>query len=314
MNKRELGRSGISVAPLALGGNVFGWTADERTSFEILDAFVDAGFDLIDTADVYTAWIPGHKGGESESVLGRWFKKSGKRAKVTLATKVGMPVDGGKGLRKPRIRAAIEASLRRLQTDVVDLYQAHLDDAETPLEETLAAFADLVQEGKVRALGASNYAAPRLAAALEISARAGLPRYDCLQPLYNLCERADYEAALGPLCVEKKVGVIPYFALASGFLTGKYRSAADLAKSARGPRVEKYLNERGFRILKALDAAAAALGQTPGRVARAWLSAKPGVTAPIASATSLAQLRDLVAATRLALPAEIVAALDRASA
>ncbi len=314
MNKRELGRSGLRVAPLALGGNVFGWTIDEAASFAILDAFVDAGFDLIDTADVYSAWVPGNKGGESETIIGRWLKRGGKRAKVTIATKVGMEVGGAKGLAAARIRGAVEASLRRLQTDSIDLYQAHLDDAQTPLAETLGAFADLIKEGKVRAIGASNYSAPRLAEALAVGAASGLPRYECLQPHYNLCERAGYEAALEPLCRNERIGVIPYYSLASGFLTGKYRSSADLGKSARGARAGKYLNARGLRVLAALDEAAAALGQTPARVALAWLSAKPTVTAPIASATSLEQLADLVAAARLSLPPEIVAALDSASA
>jgi aryl-alcohol dehydrogenase-like predicted oxidoreductase len=314
MKKRELGRSGISVAPLALGGNVFGWTADEKASFAVLDAFVDAGFDLVDTADCYSYWLPGHVGGESESVIGRWLAKSGKRGKITLATKVGIEFGGRGGLRREHILRSVDESLRRLNTDRIDLYQAHRDDPHAPLDETLAAFAELVRAGKVRALGASNYEAPRLAEALAASARLGVPRFECLQPCYNLCERSGYEAALEPLCGRKGVAVIPYYSLASGFLTGKYRTPADLAGRARGGHVETYMNERGFRILAALDAAASGLGVKPASLALAWLIARPGITAPIASATSVEQLADLTAAARLTLPAETIAALDQASA
>jgi aryl-alcohol dehydrogenase-like predicted oxidoreductase len=313
MNKRKLGRSGLSVAPLALGGNVFGWTADERASFAVLDAFVDAGFDLVDTADCYSYWLPGHNGGESEEIIGRWLAQSGKRDKVTLATKVGVEFGGRGGLCRTRILEAVDESLRRLQTDRIDLYQAHRDDPTAPLDETLSAFAELVRAGKVRAIGASNYEAPRLAEALAASSRLGLPRFECLQPCYNLCERAGYEAALEPLCRGEDVAVIPYYGLASGFLTGKYRTAADRAGRARGGHVEKYMNERGFRILAALDAAALSLGAKPASVALAWLIARPGVAAPIASATSVEQLADLTAAARLTLPAETIADLDRAS-
>ena len=315
MQLRPLGRSGLQVAPLALGGNVFGWTADEKTSFALLDAFVDAGFNLVDTADVYSRWVPGHRGGESETVFGRWFKASGKRDRVVLATKVGKDMGEGRiGLSRRWIRQAVEDSLRRLQTDRIDLYQSHDDDAKTPLEESLAAFGELIKEGKVRAIGASNYSAPRLAEALQTSERLGLPRYESLQPLYNLMERPAYEAELEPLCRAQQVGVINFYGLASGFLTGKYRSEADLAKSTRGAGVKKYLNERGRRVLAALDAVAERLRATPAQVALAWQMARPGVTAPIASATSVAQLDELLAAARLDLDAAALQAIDAASA
>jgi aryl-alcohol dehydrogenase-like predicted oxidoreductase len=301
-----------------LGGNVFGWTVDEAASFSILDAFVDAGLNFVDTADVYSTWVPGHTGGESESVIGAWFAHSGKRDKVILATKLGSPMGPGKkGLSKAYMFQAVEDSLRRLRTDYIDLYQSHTDDPDTPLEETLEGYSRLVQDGKVRAIGASNYTAPRLAEALEVSGRPGegprYPRYECLQPLYNLCERA-YETELEPLCRRAGIGVIPYFSLAMGFLTGKYRSEADLGKSPRGGGVKKYLNERGFGILHALDEIAARLHATPAQVALAWLMARPGITAPIASATSVTQLQELVAASTLVLDAESIAALDRVSA
>jgi aryl-alcohol dehydrogenase-like predicted oxidoreductase len=315
MPQRNLGRSALKVSPICLGGNVFGWTADERTSHSILDAWVDAGFNFIDTADVYSRWAPGHSGGESETVIGRWLKQGGRRDKVVLATKVGMDLGEGRvGLKPARIREAVEASLRRLQTDCIDLYQAHKDDESTPLEETLDAFARLIKEGKVRAIGASNYSAARLREALDTSQRLGLPRYESLQPLHNLYDRADYEQDLQPLCVREQVGVIPFYALASGFLTGKYRSEADAAKSARGAGVvKKYLNERGLRILAALDQAAERTGATPGQVAIAWDMAQPGIAAPIASATSVAQVRDLAKATELKLDAETLKLLDQAS-
>ncbi len=312
---RPLGRSGLQVAPLALGGNVFGWTADEKVSFAVLDAFVDAGFNLVDTADVYSRWAPGHQGGESETVLGRWFKASGKRDRVLLATKVGKPMGEGKsGLSRRWIRQAVEDSLRRLQTDRIDLYQSHDDDPATPLEETMAAFAELMREGKVRAVGASNFTAPRLAEALATSARLGLPRYETLQPLFNLADRAPYEAELQKLCVAEGVGVINFFGLARGFLTGKYRSEADLGQSPRGAGVKDYLNARGFAILAALDAVAARHGATPAQVALAWQMAQPGIVAPIASATSVAQLQELLGAARLSLAPADFAELDRASA
>ena len=315
MQLRALGGSGLMVAPLAFGGNVLGWTADEATSFSLLDAFVDDGFNLVDTADVYSRWIKGHSGGESETVIGRWLKKSGKRNRIVLATKVGMDMGDGKiGLAPAYIRQAVDDSLRRLQTDRIDLYQAHQDDPKTPLEETLATFADLIREGKVRAIGASNYSAARLDEALETSARLKLPRYESLQPLYNLVERAAYEAELEPLCRREGLGVINYFGLASGFLTGKYRSEADAVKSPRGGNtVKKYLNERGRRVLDALDSAAAQHQATPAQVALAWQMARPGLTAPIASATSLAQWQELAFAARLSLDVDTIAAIDAAS-
>jgi aryl-alcohol dehydrogenase-like predicted oxidoreductase len=310
-----LGKSGLQVAPLALGGNVFGWTADESTSFKVLDGFVAAGFNLIDTADIYSRWVPGHQGGESETILGRWLKRTRNREKVLIATKVGMEMGPTeKGLSRPYIERAVERSLQRLQTDTIDLYQSHTDDTTTPLEESLGAFAELIRQGKVRAIGASNYSAPRLVEALRVSQANGWPRYECLQPLYNLYDREPFEKALEPLCVKEGLGVITYFSVASGFLTGKYRSESDLGKSARGSAVKKYLNERGRRILGALDAVAARYRSTPARVALAWLLARPSVTAPIASATSLEQLQDLVDATRLELDRAAVEQLDAASA
>jgi aryl-alcohol dehydrogenase-like predicted oxidoreductase len=315
MKTRKLGGSGIEVSPICLGGNVFGWTADEPTSFAILDAFVDAGFNFIDTADVYSRWVPGHKGGESETVLGNWFQRSGNRKKVILATKVGIELaPDKKGLSKAYILREVEDSLARLQTDYIDLYQSHIDDQSTPIEETLQAYQQLIQQGKVRAIGASNYSAERLALSLQISKQHGLPRYESLQPHYNLYERAGYEKELEASCLKEGLGVIPYFALASGFLTGKYRSENDLAKGPRGQMVKKYLDERGFRILAALDAVAAKLHSTPGKVSIAWLIARPSITAPIASATSVEQLKDLVDAANLHLDADSINALNDASA
>jgi aryl-alcohol dehydrogenase-like predicted oxidoreductase len=314
MKMRAVGRSGLEVGPLAFGGNVFGWTIDEATSFRLLDAFVAAGFNLIDTADVYSRWAPGNVGGESETIIGKWLKRSGKRDRVVIATKVGMELGPDKkGLSRRWIVQAVEDSLRRLQTDRIDLYQAHKDDPDTPLAETLGAFGELIKQGKVRAIGASNYTAGRLGEALRVSREGGLPAYACLQPHYNLAERAGYERELEPLCREAGIGVIPYYSLASGFLTGKYRSEADLSKSARGQGVKKYLNERGFRILAALDEVAGRYASTPARVAIAWLLARPTVTAPIASATSVEQLGELIAATGLELDAEAMGVLDRAS-
>ena len=315
MQLKPLGRSGLQVSPLTFGGNVFGWTVDERTSFSLLDAWLDAGFNTIDTADVYSAWVPGHSGGESETVIGKWLRASGKRDRIVLATKVGKPMGPErKGLRPAYIRAAVEASLQRLQTDHIDLYQSHDDDADTPLEDSLGAFTDLIRAGKVRAIGASNYSAERLALALETSRRHGLARYESLQPLYNLYDRAVFEDALQALCVREEVGVINFYALAAGFLTGKYRDAADAGKSARGANtVRKYLNPRGLRILAALDAVADAHQTRPGVVAVAWVMARAGVTSPIASATSLAQLADLATAARLQLHPADMASLDAAS-
>lgn len=315
MNLRPLGRSGLQVSPLCFGGNVFGWTADEATSFSLLDAWVDAGFNFIDTADVYSRWAPGHTGGESESVIGRWLKQSGKRHRIVLATKVGKDMGDGKvGLRPEYIRQAVEASLTRLQTDHIDLYQSHDDDASVPLADTLGAYGDLIQAGKVRAIGASNFSAARLAEALETSERLGLARYESLQPLFNLYDRAVFEKELQPLCVEQGVGVINFYALAAGFLTGKYRTEADAAKSTRGKNTTaKYLNERGLRILAALDTVAARYSATPGQVAVAWQIVQPGIAAPIASATSLPQLQELVKASQLTLDAEAMATLNAAS-
>jgi aryl-alcohol dehydrogenase-like predicted oxidoreductase len=312
--KRLLGNSGLEVAPLALGGNVFGWTVGEADGFEILDAFVAEGFNFVDTADIYPKWVPGNEGGESEALIGNWLKRSGKRHEVVIATKVGMEMGPNrKGLSKEYIKRAAEDSLRRLQTDYIDLYQSHEDDPETPLEETLEAFNELIDQGKVRAIGASNYTADRLAEALNVSRSLGLARYESLQPLYNLYDRAVYEDELEPLCTRESIGVIPYYSLAAGFLTGKYRSEDDLSQSARGETVKKYLNERGLRILNALDKVAAKHKSTPARVALAWLIARPSITAPIAGATSLAQLNDLVEATRLQLDQESIEWLDEAS-
>jgi len=316
MTMRGLGRSGLQVSPLCFGGNVFGWTADEATSFSLLDAWLDAGFNFVDTADVYSAWAPGHTGGESETVIGKWFKAGGKRHRVVLATKVGKPMGPQKkGLKPTYIRQAVEDSLRRLQTDHIDLYQSHDDDADTPLAETMAAFDALIKAGKVRAVGASNHTAPRLAEALKASAENGLARYETLQPLFNPIDREVFEAALQPLCVAEGVSVINFYGLAAGFLTGKYRTAADAAKSARGENVVKrYLNERGLKVLGALDAVAARHGATSGQVALAWQMLQPAITAPIASATSLPQLAELVAAARLQLTAQDQAQIDAASA
>lgn len=314
MKKRKLGNSGLQVAPLALGGNVFGWTIDEPTSFQVLDAFAAAGFNFVDTADVYSAWKPGNKGGESETILGNWIKKSGNRQKVLVATKVGMDMGAGmKGLSKDYILRAAEDSLRRLQTDYIDLYQSHTDDATVPLQDSLEAFDQLVKQGKVRAIGTSNYSAVRLSEALDVSKKHGLPRYESLQPLYNLYERADYELTLEPLCRENGIGVIPYYSLASGFLTGKYRSDADLAKSARGGGVKKYLNARGLAILAALDRVANKYNSTPAKISLAWLLTRPTVTAPIASATNVTQLQELLDATALELDRDTLELLDKAS-
>jgi aryl-alcohol dehydrogenase-like predicted oxidoreductase len=315
MKTRKLGGSGLEVSPICLGGNVFGWTADESASFAILDEFVGAGFNFIDTADVYSRWVPGHKGGESETVLGNWFKRSGHRKKVILATKLGIEMAPDKqGLSKAYILREVEESLQRLQTDYIDLYQSHKDDPKVPLEETLEAYDQLIKQGKVRAIGASNYTAERLAEAFKVSKENGLPRYECLQPHYNLYERAGYERELEGLCLKEGIGVIPYFALASGFLTGKYRSESDLAQGPRGQMVKKYLDERGLRILGALDEVAKKLHSKPGEVAIAWLIARPSITAPIASATSVGQLKELVDAANLQLDPASIKTLDEASA
>jgi len=314
LKKRKLGNSGLEVYPLAFGGNVFGWTVDETMSFRLLDGFVAAGFNLIDTADSYSKWAPGNKGGESETIIGNWFKRSGNRKKVIIATKVGSELGPDqKGLSKAYILRAAEDSLRRLQTDYIDLYQSHFDDPDTPLDETLEAYAQLKRQGKIRAVGASNYSAERLALALQAGKASGYPVYQSLQPLYNLYDRADFEKELEPLCREKGLGVITYFSLASGFLTGKYRTQADVSKSARDRFVEKYLNPRGFRILNALTRVAAEQQVSPATVALAWLISRPAVTAPIASATNPEQLNGLIKATELELNPSAVERLNRAS-
>lgn len=315
MQKRRLGRTELEIAPLVFGGNVFGWTADEKTSFDLLDRFVDAGFNTIDTADVYSRWVPGNSGGESEAIIGKWMKSRGNRDKVVVVTKVGSDMGQGKvDLSAGYVARAVEASLKRLQTDAIDLYLSHWPDESTPCEETLGAYQKLISEGKVRHVGASNLDATQLAAALKVSKDKGLPRYDVLQPEYNLYDRSSYDGALRDLCMAEDIGVITYFSLASGFLSGKYRSEADLAKSARGGAVKKYLDARGLRILAALDAVSVRHAAKPAEVALAWIIARPGVTAPIASATSLAQVDSLVRSVELKLDAADIAELDKASA
>jgi aryl-alcohol dehydrogenase-like predicted oxidoreductase len=313
MQKRNIGTSDLQVAPLVFGGNVFGWTADERTSFSILDAFVDHGLNFIDTADVYSAWIDGHKGGESEAIIGKWFKESGKRDKIVLATKVGM-LSTRPGLTAANIAAAVDDSLRRLKTDYIDVYFSHLDDDKTPFEETLGAYQKLIKAGKVRVIGASNYSGERVEAALKVSKEEGLPAYQVLQPEYNLYDREGYETDLEPVAAAHKLAVVTYFSLASGFLSGKYRSIEDTKGAKRGSRVEKYLNERGLRIVDTLIDVAKRNDTTPATIALAWVIARPSVTAPIASATSVTQLESLAAATRLTLSAGDLDALDEASA
>ncbi len=315
MELRKLGNSGLNVPKLCLGGNVFGWTIDEPKSFEVLDAALEAGLNFIDTADIYSAWKPGNRGGESETIIGNWLNRTGKRDRVILATKVGMELaPDKKGLKKAYILQAVEDSLTRLQTDYIDLYQSHQDDQETPLEETLEAYADLMKQGMVRAIGASNYKADRLEEALEVSKLHDYPGYECLQPHYNLYDRAEYERDLEPVCEKYGLGVIPYFSLARGFLTGKYRSEADFTKSARGPGMKKYMNDRGFRILKALDEVSEEVGSKPGNVALAWSMARPSITAPIASATNVEQVKDLADATKVKLSGDQIERLDQASA
>ncbi|WJY16224.1 aldo/keto reductase [Pectobacteriaceae bacterium CE90] len=313
---RELGQSGIRVPLLTFGGNVFGWTIDQSASFSILDALLDQKLNFIDTADVYSIWAAGNKGGESETIIGNWLKKTGKRDQVIIATKVGKDMgEGKKGLSAHYIRQAVEDSLHRLQTDYIDLYQSHDDDNETPLEETLSTFDALIKEGKVRAIGASNYEANRLQQALRASKENHLARYETLQPEYNLYDRQHYETTLEPLVKEHGLGVIGYYSLASGFLSGKYRSPEDMVKSKRGQSVvEHYLNDRGMGILSKLDAIADAHQTTPTQVALAWLIARPGITAPIVSATSVQQVQELADATRLKLIAEDIDALNKASA
>ena len=314
MEKRRLGQSSLEVAPITFGCNVFGWTADEKMSFALLDAWVDAGFNFLDTADVYSRWHTGNSGGESETIIGKWLKARGNRDKIVLATKLGIEMGPGKkGLSRAYMQTAVEDSLRRLQTDYIDLYQSHRDDPETPIEETLSGYADLIKAGKVREIGASNFSADRLAESLKVSAAKGLPRYQSLQPQYNLMERAGFEGPLEDLCLAEKVGVIGYYSLASGFLTGKYRSKADIEGRARGPGVAKYLTDFGLGVIKALDEVAARYEAKPGQIALAWLIARPSVTAPIASATNLEQVAELVEAAEIELDADSIAMIDTAS-
>lgn len=315
MKKRNLGKTGLEVSPLAFGGNVFGWTIDEQKSFEILDAWAAAGFNFIDTADSYSSWVPGNKGGESETIIGNWMKKQGNRSNVIIATKLASEMGPGKkGLSKKYTLEAAEASLRRLQTDYIDLYQSHWPDPETPHEESLEAYAQLLKQGKVRAIGASNFSAQQLTDSLEASRKNGLPSYQTLQPLYNLYDRSVFENELEKVCLDNNIGVINYYALASGFLTGKYRTESDFSKSARGGGVKKYLTERGLRILKALDEVAERYNSTPASISIAWLLTRPAVTAPIASATNIEQLNGLTDAAELQLDKEAVEILNIASA
>jgi len=314
MEKRKLGKSGLEFAPIAFGGNVFGWTADEATSHRLLDAFVDAGFSFIDTADVYSRWVPGHKGGESETIIGRWLKKNpAKRAKVQIASKCGMGLPS-KALSRQHITESVDASLKRLNTDRIDLFQSHKDDKDTPQEETLSTYGELIKAGKLRSIGASNFDAPRLAEAAKIAKDKGLPRYESLQPHYNLMERGLFEGELENECLKEGIGVIPYYSLASGFLSGKYRSEADVGDAKRGAGVKKYINPKGMAVLRALDDAAKKHNTNDTQVALAWLMQRKSITAPIVSATSLQQLKDLIAAPGVKLDAGDVAAIDKASA
>jgi len=316
VEKRKLGRSGLEFAPIVFGGNIFGWTADEATSHKLLDTFVEAGYSFVDTADVYSRWAPGHKGGESEVVIGSWFRKDPKkRDKVLIATKCGMEMPNeGQGLSRAHIKKSVDASLKRLNTDRIDLFQSHRDDKDTPQEETLSTYGELIKEGKIRYIGASNFEAPRLAEAAKIAKDKGLPGYVSLQPHYNLLERPLFEGELEDECVKEGLGVIPYWPLAAGFLSGKYRSEADLGKSPRGAGVKKYLNDKGLGVLNALDAAAKKHNASNVTVALAWLMSRKSITAPIVSATSLEQLKTLFAAPALKLDPESIAALDKASA
>jgi len=315
MEFKKLGRTELKVSPLCFGGNVFGWTVDEATSFSLLDRFVDAGLNFIDTADVYSAWANGNVGGESETIIGNWLKSRGLRDKVVIATKVGSEMGPDeKGLSPAYIRKAVDASLKRLQTDYIDLYQSHWDDPETPFEDTLGTYKELIDAGKVRAIGASNLTPERLTEALDVAKKHNLPRYETLQPLYNLYDRSGFEDGLEAICRDNEIGVIPYYALAAGFLTGKYRSADDLGQSARGKSVEKYLTDRGSRIIAALDEVARSVDATQAQVAIAWLIAHPSITAPIASATRLTQLGELITAAELKLRDSDIALLNKASA
>jgi aryl-alcohol dehydrogenase-like predicted oxidoreductase len=314
MDKRPLGRSGLAAAPLVLGGNVFGWTADEATSFAILDRFVESGFDLIDTANTYSTWVPGHVGGESETIIGKWLAKSGKRGRVLIATKVGMQIEGAKGLKRAQIAEHVEKSLKRLRTDRIDLYQTHADDLDTPVQETLEALDRLVKAGKVRAIGASQYKPDRLRESMETSARLGIARYDTLQPEFNLYDRAGFERDLQPVALEYGLAVIPFFGLAKGFLSGKYRKAADIEGRPRAAGLKKYFEgDRGMKILAALDKVAKDKGATPAQVSLAWIMAQPSIAGPIVSVTSVAQWDEIAGAARLTLDANALAELDRAS-
>lgn len=313
MSDRKLGSSGLTTPPLILGGNVFGWTADRTTSSAILDAFVAGGGRMVDTADSYSSWVPGHSGGESETIIGGWLSARGRRDDVLIATKVGAEVFGERGLSRARITSSVEASLKRLGTDYIDLYFAHYDDPETPLDATLEAFDSLVRAGKVRAIGASNHSAERLRQALDTSAARGFTSYTVLQPEYNLLEREKFEGPLQDLCVDRGLAAVPYFALASGFLSGKYRSHADAANRPRGGAVTRYLNEYGLGVLQAVEAVSAEASATPAQVSLAWLAAQPAVAAPIASATSVGQIEELLGAMRLTVTADQLARLDAAS-
>ena len=316
MKHRPLGRSGLTVPPLCFGCNIFGWTVDETSSFRLLDAALEHGLTFLDTADVYSRWVPGHSGGESETIIGKWMKARGNRDRIILATKVGMDMGNGNvGLKPDYLVRAVEDSLRRLQTDYIDLYQSHKDDETTSQEQTLAGYDGLIKAGKVRAIGASNFSAERLKSALDVSRSKGLPRYESMQPDYSLVERSGYEGALQRVCEENDVGVITFFSLAAGFLTGKYRSEVDFGKSPRGSRsIPKYMNPRGMRILACLDEIAAESRTEPAAIALAWLMAKPSITAPIASATKPEHVATLLAATKLELTKNQIECLDTASA
>lgn len=314
MEKRQLGQSSLEVPPITFGCNVFGWTVDEATSFRLLDAWLEAGFNFLDTADVYSKWHAGNQGGESETIIGKWMKARGNRDKIVLATKLGIEMGPGKkGLSRAYMQQAVEASLKRLQTDYIDLYQSHRDDPDTPIEETLSAYAELIKQGKVREIGASNFTADRLTDSLRISKEKGLPRYQSLQPQYNLVERQAFEGPLEDLCLKEKVGVIGYYSLASGFLTGKYRSGSDTQGRARGAGVMKYISDYGFGVLRALDEVGKRYEAKPGQIAIAWLIARPSVTAPIASATNLEQVAELVEAAEIELDPDSIAKIDAAS-
>ncbi|MFL5811755.1 MAG: aldo/keto reductase [Flavisolibacter sp.] len=310
MQKRKIGNSDLSIAPFVLGGNVFGWTIDESTSFQVLDAFIETGCEMIDTADVYSNWKEGNKGGESETIIGNWMQKRGNRSKVLIATKVGGDMGQGKNLKKDYIMKAVEASLKRLQTDYIDLYQSHWDDITTPVDETLEAYSQLIKDGKLRYIGASNLSKERLEDSLNASKKNNLPRYQSLQPRYNLYDREEFETQYQQICIRENLAVLPYYGLASGFLTGKYRSAKDLSKSARGGGIQKYLTPRGLKILDTLDSIASRYQTRPATIALAWLMAKPAITAPIASATNTDQLEDLVKAVDLHLDDEAMQLLD----